>query len=338
MAPFLAVFFLFFSLNAQIPCDRAFTKTDQDLYKTILLSAKDSKTKLRYLERFGKCINTQGVSIFSVNGIPVAERLECGNFKKKSGMELFFKDSVLCGRSVEFFPSRKVFLINGAVEKISLSGEWKFVEGEREFLIYDSKASFKEGQDANDRILKKDNNGSYTNSIGKMMHPSFIFENGKWTSVTPLRELFYLKVEPDGNFEIEIVTESAMPYSSKKLTDAIGLKAETVKTSTPAPSRYFIKGAKLKAIRMPSLNGKAGKNGFNGKYSFKFDFPGIKNIVSKTFSKKNFEIKVLMDGSALSVDVTVRSTTLTEDEIREIRSIMDSLIPLYHAKGKDGKK
>ncbi len=337
MAPFLTVFFLFFSLNAEDPCTRSLGKSDQELYRTILLKADDAKTKLKYLKKFGNCMNTPGISVFIVNGIPVVERLQCGNIEKRSGMEFFFKDSVLCTRSVNFFPSRKVFVIKDTEKNIGLTGSWKFVKGDRDLLIYDSSFSFKEEQDPKDRILTKNPDGSYTDSIGKKMHPSFVFEEGSWKNVTPLRELFDLSVEEDGSFKIELITESAIPFVKEKLLDAIGLKAESAETSTPTPSRYFIKGKKLKAVRIPSLNGKEKKTGFNGRYLIKLRFPGIDNKPEKTFKEKNFEIKVVSENSSVTIDLVVKSRTLLKNEIKKIRSILDNITPLYHSQGKDGK-
>ena len=334
---FLIFFFLFFSLNAQDPCDRLFSNTDQELYKKILLRAKSSKTKLTYLEKFGKCINNPGVSRFTIKGVPVAEKLQCGKVKKKRGSEFFFKDSVLCVRSVEFFPSRNVFLIKGHAEEVTVSGDWKFIKGDYELLIYDSKAQFTEGQDPEDRILKKDDLGSFTNSIGKKIHPSFIFENGQWKSISPLRELFNLKVDKDGNFSIEIITESPLPYHHDKLISNISLKAADIVTSMPSPSRYLLKGTNLKAIRIPSLSSSNSKTGSNGRYSIRLEFPGLEMKPSETYLKKNFEITVSSKDSSMSIDLIVKSKILTKDEIREIRSIIDSVTPLYHAQEKDGK-
>lgn len=335
---FLIFFFLFFSLSAQIPCKRAFLNSDQELYKNILLRAKSSKTKLIYLKKFGKCINIPGISIFTIKGIPVAEKLQCKTVEKKRGSEFFFKDSVLCARSVEFFPSRKVFLIEGHAEKVTVSDDWKYIKGDNELLIYASKSKFIEGQDPNDRILKKDDQGSFTNSIGKKIHPSFIFENGKWKSIAPLRELFDMKVDKDGFFSIEIITESPMPYHHDKLISSISLKAAIIETSTPSPSRYLLKGTKLKAVRIPSLRGSNDKTGFNGRYSIKLEFPGLEIKPSKTYRKKNFEITVSAEGSSMSIDLIVKSKILSKDEIREIRSIIDRVTPLYHTREKDGKK
>jgi len=333
----LFLFSLYFPLSAENSCERVLTNSDQKLYKNILLSSKDTKTKLKYLEKFGKCINTPGVSVFDIKGIPVVEKLECGKVRKKSGMEFFLKNSELCGRSVEFFPSRKVFQISRSGESASLSKNWKQIIGDKELLIYDSSAQFKEGQDPNDRILKKDKDGSYTNSIGKMIHPSFVFENGTWASVTPLRELFDLKVSKDGQFTINIVTESVLPFDHKKIVATIGLKADSAKTITPAPSRYIITGKNLKAIRIPSLNGKVGKSGFNGRYTIKLSFPKLEKAPGKTFSKDNYNINVSSTELSMTIDLLVKSTTLSKDEIKKIRSIMDSVTPLFHAQEKNGK-
>lgn len=335
---FLIFFFLFFSLSAQVPCDRVLSNNDQDFYKNILLHAKSSKTKLTYLEKFGKCINTTGVSIFTIKGIPVAEKLQCGAVEKNRGSEFFFKDSVLCVRSVDFFPSRKVFLIEGHAEKVTVSDNWKYIKGDNELLVYESDAKFDEGQDPNDRILKKDDQGSFTNSIGKKIHPSFIFENGEWKSISPLRELFDMKVDKDGTFSIEIITEAPMPYHHDKLISNISLKAGTIETSTPSPSRYLLKGAKLKAVRIPSLSGSNSKTGSNGRYSIRLEFPGLEIRPSKTYRKKNFEITVSSKGSSRAIDLIVKSKILSKDEIREIRSIIDSVTPLYHNQEKDGQK
>lgn len=331
MVPFLTFFFLFFSLSVQDICDRSFTKKDQELYKTILLRSKDSKTKLKYLERFKNCSEKPGVSIFLINGIPVAERLQCGEVDKNTGMEFFFKDNILCGRSVDFFPSSKVFVIDTEEKNIDLSGNWKYIEGNKKLLVYDSKAAFKEGQDSEDRILVKKTDGSYTNSIGKKMHPSFVFENGKWIQITPLRELFDLKVENSGIFAIEIVTESAIPFKKEELIGYIGLKAEVVEILTPTPSRYFIKGKNLKAVRIPSLNGKSEKKNFNGKYSISLSFPGIEIKQGKTFIEKNFEIITSSKNTTVTINLIIKSQTLTKDEIKNIRSILDNVTPFYHS-------
>lgn len=315
-----------------------FSNSDQNLYRNILLRAKSSKTKLSYLEKFGKCINTPGISIFTIKGIPVAEKLECGAVEKKRGSEFFFKDSVLCVRSVEFFPSRKVFLIGGHAEKVTVSNDWKYIQGDNELLVYDSKAEFIEGQDPNDRILKKDDLGSFSNSIGKKIHPSFIFENGAWKSISPLRELFDLDVDKNGAFSIEIITESPMPYHHDKLISSISLKADNITTSTPSPSRYLLKGTKLKAVRIPSISSSNSKTGSNGRYSIRLKFPGLEIKPSKTYRKKNFEITISSEGSSMSIDLIVKSKKLSKDEIHKIRSIIDSVTPLYHAQEKDGKK
>lgn len=333
---------LFFALFFAVPtteisvCDRPIISVDESLYKDILLSSNDGKVKRKYLELFGNCIVTEGISLIEIRNIPVIEVLDCTDSQKRNGSEIFFMGKKLCSRSVQFYPSRKVFTLTDSLPLISIDLKWKTVKSGQTLLFYNTATIFEENQDTTGRKLKKTDSGGFINSIGKPAHPFFIYQSGEWNAVFPLRELFEMNVKNDKSFEVKIITEAPVPYEPEKLIETTGLKASEINVETPVPSTYYIHGKGLKGIRIPALTSIRSGESFHGTYIVRLSYPGLEKKTPVNISDKAYSITINHDENKKEFILTVLSKKLNDEETNKIKAVLNKEIPgFYIAKEND---
>lgn len=330
MLSLLFAIYLAIPSNTSPSCDRGVLNSDEALYQDILLSSKDSSVKLRYLKKSGGCIVSEGVTLTEVRNIPVIEILDCSDPLKEKGSEVFFTKGKLCSRSVQFFPSRSVFTINGSLPVISINEKWSSVQGRDMTLFFTKEYKFAQFQDTEGRILYKKEDGFFTDHQGKPVYPYFIFESGTWKSVYPLRELFELNVKSSGIFTIKIISDSPIPYERNDLIETTGLKASDVVVETPLPSTYFIKGNDLKGVRVPFLSLSKNGNGFHGTYVFRLFYDGVGEKPAVPVEDEDFSIITKNTADSKELILTVRTKNLSKEKTDRILAFINREIPSFH--------
>lgn len=316
--------------DIQSPCDRGILHSDEDLYKDILMSSKDASVKLKYLRKFGNCITSEGVTLTEVRNIPVIEILDCSDPLKDKGSEVFFSKGRLCSRSVQFFPSSSVFMINGQLQVTSLNEKWSSVQGPDMLLFFDKTKTFSQFQDPEGRILTRKSDGFFTDSIGKPAYPYFIFESGTWKIVHPLRELFELIVKNDGGFSVRIISDSPIPYEREDLIETTGLKASGIVVETPIPNNYFIKGSNLKGVRIPFLTLSGNGEGFHGTYIFRLSYNGVEEKTAASVEDKDYSIVINSSSGKKELILTVKSKNISKEKTDRILALINREIPSFH--------
>jgi len=334
------IFAIFLAVSPvdQSVCDRNTLNSDETLYKEILLSSKDSSVKLKYLQKLGNCIDSEGISLTEIRNIPVLEILDCKNPLNEKGSEVFFNKGKLCSRSVQFFPSRSVFTINIPLPVISINEKWQSVQGHDMVLFFNKSATFSQLQDPEGRILSKKGDSFFTDSIGKSAHPYFVFESGIWKTAYPLKEFFELNVSAKNDFTAKMITESSIPYERERLIEITGLKASDIIVETPIPSNYFIKGTHLKGMRIPFLSLSKNGESFHGTYIFRLFYKGIGHKPFSPVEETDYSITMKNTADSKELTITVKSEDLSSDQINRITAVINKEIPLFHITKSDADK
>ena len=104
---FSLLFALFLAVSAENPVCQSRFDSEEDFYKSILISPEDISLKQKYLTKFGGCIADEGANLVLEKDLAIVEELNCAITLE--GVEFFFRNKKLCSRSVSFFPSKKVF-------------------------------------------------------------------------------------------------------------------------------------------------------------------------------------------------------------------------------------
>lgn len=327
---FFTIFFAVVSSSDQSICQNRDSFIEESLYKEILFSANDHKVKRKYLQKFGQCITSEGITFTQIKNVPALEILDCSAPLKRNGSEIFFSKGMLCSKSVYFFPSRKVFTVNETAGVILSDSEWKMIDNGGTQLFYHTGTVFRESTDPAGRELVKNATGNFVDKLGKPSHPEFIYESGEWKKVFPLRELFELKVNKDRSFEIMMITESPVSYEPAKLVETTGLKAVTVNIETPVPNNYLITGKEITGVRIPKLVfAKTGEN-YHGKYIIRLSYSGIPKKGKVVVSEKNYEITINRSEGGMEFILTILTRKLGNEDMTRIKAIINREIPSFY--------
>ncbi|MBO7127548.1 hypothetical protein J6W78_08405 [bacterium] len=324
---FSFLFALFLAFSAENPVCQSRFETAEELYKSIILHSDDISVRRQYLKKFGSCISEEGINIIEEKNIVIVEELDCTN--PLDGIEFFFRNKKLCSRSVTFFPSKKVFTAKKKTVQISLPENWKHIETAETTLFYDSTAKFEENSDTTGQILAKSGDGIFTNHLGKVIHPEFIYAKGNWEKVFPLRELFSLKINKDNSFDVKIITENRLPYEKKELFELLDIKADSTKEPSFAPSSCTVKGKDLKGIRIPKTEYLADKESDHGTYKISLHYPDLQKKEAVTAKTENYELNIIFSDGSLEATLTVFVKKLTPEEALNIRAAINREIPAF---------
>lgn len=324
---FSFLFALFLAVSAENPVCQSRFETAEELYKSIVLHPDDISVRRQYLKRYGDCISEEGLNIIEEKNITVVEELDCA--KPLEGIEFFFRNKKLCSRSVSFFPSKKVFTVKKKTSAITLPENWRHIETAETTLFYDSTAKFGEMSDTTGEILTKSEEGIFTNNIGKVIHPEFIYSKGNWEKVFPLRELFYLNVGKNDSFELRIITENRLPYEKKELFELLDIKADSTGEPFFAPSSVRLEGKGLKGIRIPKTEYLADKESDHGTYKISLHYPDLQKKEAVTAKTENYELDIIFSDGSLEATLTVFVKKLTPEEALNIRAAINREIPAF---------
>lgn len=324
---FSLLFALFLAVSAENPVCQSRFDIEENLYKSVALHSDDISVRRNYLKKFGQCITEEGIRIIEERNIVIVEELDCSD--PLEGIEFFFRNKKLCSRSVTFFPSKKVFAMKKSGEIKSLPENWKHIDSPETMLFYDSTAKFAENSDIFGQILTKSADGIFTDHLGKPVHPEFIYTNGNWEKVFPLRELFYLNVAKDNTFEVKIITENRLSYEKKELFELLGLKADSTEEPFFSPSSVSLKGTGLKGIRIPKTEYISDKENDFGIYRISLSYPDLQEKNSMISRNRNYEIEIVSSNGKLEATLTVFSKKLTSDDALNIRILLNREIPAF---------
>ena len=324
---FSFLFALFLAVSAENPVCQSRFETDENLYRSVALHSDDISIRRNYLKRFGQCINEEGIKIIEERNIVIVEELDCSD--PLEGIEFFFRNKKLCSRSVRFFPSKKVLTMKKNAEVRSLPENWRYVETPEALLFYDSTAKFEENSDTTGQILTKSGDGIFTNHLGKIIHPEFVYSDGNWEKVFPLRELFRLNVAKDNSFEVRIITENQFPYEKKELFELLGLKADATEEPFFAPSSITIKGKGMKGIRIPKTEYVPDRENDFGTYTISLFYPDLPQKTSIISKNRDYELKIIFSEGELEATLTVFTKKLTLEDTAKITAVINREIPAF---------
>ena len=324
---FSFLFALFLAVSAENPVCQSRFDLEEELYRSVALHSDDISVRLSYLKRYGPCITQEGINIIEERNIVIVEELDCE--APLDGLEFFFRNKKLCSRSVTFYPSKKVFTGKKSASPVSLPENWRYIETAETVLFYDSTARFGENSDTTGQILAKSGDGIFTNHLGKVIHPEFIYSNGNWEKVFPLRELFYLTVGKNGTFEVRIITENSIPYDKKELFELLGLKADAPEEPFFAPSTVSLKGKGLKGIRIPKTEYLTDRESDHGTYKISLYYPDLQKKENVTVRTESYELQILFSDGRLEADLTIFVKKLTPEEALNIKTVLNREIPAF---------
>ena len=324
---FSFLFALFLAVSAENPVCQSRFDNEESLYKSVALHCDDISVRRNYLKKFGSCITEEDINIIEERNIVIVEELDCSN--PLEGIEFFFRNKKLCSRSVTFYPSKKVFKVKKRASAATIPENWRHIETAETTLFYDSTAKFEENSDTTGQILTKSEDGIFTNHLGKVIHPEFIYSKGKWEKVFPLRELFSLKINKDGTFEVKIITENQLPYEQKELFELLGIKAENTEPPFFAPSSCTVKGKGLKGIRIPKTEYLTDKESDHGTYKISLYYPELQKKEAVTAKTENYELQILFSDGLLEANLTIFTKKLNPEDSVKIRATINREIPAF---------
>lgn len=324
---FSLLFALFLAVSAENPVCQSRFDSDENLYKSVALHPDDISVRRNYLKKFGQCVTEEGIKIIEERKIAIVEELDCSD--PLEGVEFFFGNKKLCSRSVTFFPSKKVFAMKKSGEIKAIPENWRHIETPETLLFYDSTAEFAENSDIFGQILTKSADGVFTDHLGKPVHPEFIYTNGKWEKVFPLRELFYLKAAKDNTFEVKIITENQLSYEKKELFELLGLKADSTEEPFFAPSSVSLKGIGLKGIRIPKTEYVPDRENDFGTYRIFLSYPDLQEKTSVISKNKNYELEIISYNGLIEATLTVFTKKLLPEDVVNIKVVLNREIPAF---------
>ena len=327
---FSFLFALFLAVSAENPVCQSRFDNEEGLYKSVALHSDDISVRRNYLKKYGHCISSEGINIIEERNIVIVEELDCSN--PLEGIEFFFRNKKLCSRAVTFYPSKKVFTVKKRVSAATLPENWRYIETAETTLFYDSTAKFGENSDTTGQILTKSEEGIFTNHLGKVIHPEFIYSKGNWEKVFPLRELFSLKINKDDAFNVKIITENKIPYEKGELFELLGIKADKTETPLFAPSTCSVKGKGLKGIRIPKTEYVHDKDNDFGTYKISLYYPELQKKEPVTAKTGRYELQILFSDGKLEANLTIFAKKLTQEDAIKIRTVINREIPAFFVK------
>ncbi|HSA33469.1 MAG TPA: hypothetical protein P5077_07065 [bacterium] len=195
---------------------------------------------------------------FFLAGTERGPRLEthlCGADAMRPGGQFYFfnKKKELCQRSVTYHPAAVAIRLPRTAAPVSTELPWRLVDGEESILLYDPGAKFGELSDEEGRVLVEDEYGVLFDATGAVAAPRFLFRNGSWGPVVPLRELFLLQVQADRSFSVEVRSAADLSGAAADIASFFGLSADRIVLRSPGPHRATITGGGFSDMRIPAL-------------------------------------------------------------------------------------
>lgn len=324
---FSFLFAIFLAISAENPVCQSRFDSEEDFYKSILISPEDISLKQKYLTKFGACIANEGVGIVPEKDLAVVEELNCTN--PLEGVEFFFRNSRLCSRSVRFFPSKKVFTVENRHIPVILPENWQHVETAETLLFYDKSTVFQEKSDINGDVLSKNGFGLYLNSAGRAVYPEFVYSEGKWEKVLPLREFFGLFPKDDGSFDIVVISEKHSRFSQKELFALLELRSDSAGLSAIDSGSMKISGKGLKGVKFPKFEYSSGNESDFGTYEIIFKDENLRQNREINLNSAEYEMKISVSDGVFRAKLTIFAKKLSEGEAAKIQSVINREIPSF---------
>lgn len=322
--------FLFFFLL--IPQGVLFCALEDDFYNKIQLSSGDIHTREQYLRKYADELKTEGFLLKEERGTPILESYICGKYARDYGIFFFFKDKKLCSKGVSFFPGKKAVVVKKLPVNYTLTGKWTLQEGPEFSLIYRSDVEFKENSTDDGFEFTEKPDHMFLSNIGKPLFPKFVFRGKKWEQVLPLREMYSMKIDPQG-FIIEVFTDSEMPYDIEKLKKVLGVKAEKVTLDSTRPNSFILKGTGLLGAKIPFFqkNYQSDEES-RGRYILRLNYPKKRKIEDVSLKFESSEINYKSGESGSFLEIIIRENRISDDELKKIVEFVTGKIPSFYIK------
>ena len=328
---FSLLFAFFLAVSAENSVCQSRFDPEENLYKSVALNSDDITLRRNYLKKYGECITEEGIRVIEEKDVAIVEELDCRD--PLEGIEFFFRNKKLCSRSVRFFPSKKVFAIKKKGKVSSLPENWRYIETPETLLFYDSAAKFAENSDIEGNILEKNESGLYLDSSGKAVYPEFIYSNGTWEKVLPLREFFGFSAEGK-NFAITIISEKHSGFSQKELFDLLGLKAESAELPAKNQAVLKIKGSGLKGVKIPKFEYAEDSTCDYGRYEIVLKEENLKQMKEIKLGGAEYELEISVSDGVFKAVLSVFTKKLSSSEAAKIQSVINREIPSFFVEKK----
>ena len=324
---FSFLFALFLAVSAENPVCQSRFDSEEDFYKSVLISPEDISLKQKYLSKFGTCIQNEGQNLILEKDLAIVEELNCS--APLDGIEFFFRNKKLCSRSVSFFPSKKVFTVENRHGSVSLPENWRYIETSETVLFYDSAAKFEENSSISGEILKKNGFGLYLNASGKAVYPEFLYLNGNWEKVLPLKEFFGFSTKSGDSFEINLISVKYSGFSQKELFAQLELKSASAELSTENQGVLKITGKGLKGVKIPKFEYNSGKESDYGRYEIVLRDENLRQNRKIKLNSAEYELEISVSDGVFTVKLAIFTKKLNADEAAKIQSVINREIPSF---------
>lgn len=280
---------------------------------------------------------------FFLTGTERGPRLEthlCGVDAMREGGHFYFfnKKKELCQRSVTYHPAASAIRLPRTAAPVSVEVPWLLIDGEESMLLYDPAAKFGEMQDEEGRALTEDEYGVLFDAAGAIAAPRFLFRNGSWEPIVPLRELFFLQVQADRSFSVEVRSAADLSGATADIASFFGLTADRVVLRSPGPHRATMTGGGFSDIRIPMLVPDGTVDQF-GRYRIEIRKSGPDRKGKKM---RRAELKLAAGiasaettpNGSFTLEITIKRAELKPEEEKKLRLFIQQNLPRSFAEEK----
>lgn len=332
---FLSLLILFsFSAFAEEENQEGFPDSiEESMYRKIMFSADGEESRDFFLKACRKAGFPAGTVIFrQIRNIPVLYVHACGEESFAYGQEFFFSsDGQLCSHGVHFFPQKNAILLENISGDYTMDNNWKVIHNRDEVLFYRKDFEFSEYHIASGRVLSgKDAFGRYVDDLNRPVYPSFVYIEGKWRHVLPLREKFRLDVEKD-KFMMQIVSEQRLSLKKKEFLEITAFRAAEVSFDTTRPYLWVLSGKKLQGVTIPRLTIVDSKNiDITGTYIYELNYCASFPEENGYEKMDNAEISWEISPESLLLEIKILSKSINNEEIEKITEIVNDKLPVFY--------
>ena len=280
---------------------------------------------------------------FFLTGTDRGLRLEthlCGLDAMREGGQFYFfnKKKELCQRSVTYHPAAAAIRLPRTAAPVSVDLPWRIVDGEESVLLYDPAAPFAELSDEEGRALTEDEYGVLFDATGAIAAPRFLFRNGSWGPVVPLREFFFLQAQADCSFSVEVRSAADLSGAAADIASFFGLTADRVVLRAPGPHRATMTGGGFSDMRIPMLVPDGTADQF-GRYRIEVrksgpDRKGKKARRAELKLSAGAAIAETTPNGSFTLEITIKRAELKTEEEKRLRLFIQQNLPRSYTEEK----
>ncbi len=306
---------------------------EETMYRKIMFSADCKESRDFFLNACREAGFSSGTAVFrEIRNIPILYFHACGEESFSYGQEFFFSpEGQLCSHGVHFFPQKNTILLKDISGDCIMDSNWKVIHSKDEALFYRKDFEFSEYHIASGRVLKgKDAFGRYVDDLNRPVYPSFVYIEGKWKHVLPLREKFRLDVEKD-RFMMQIVSEQQLSLKKEEFLEITALRAGEVSFDTTRPYLWVLSGRELQGVTIPRLTIVDDKDiDIAGTYIYELNYHSSLPEENGHEKMDNAEISWKISPESVLLEVRVLSESINNEEIEKIAEIVNDKLPVFY--------